>query len=347
MNRTSPNVVFLIPAYNPGAVLARLVAELKAAGPCAVVVVNDGSNEATAPLFQQAAEAGAVVLRHAVNLGKGAALKTGLNEVLCSWPEALGVVTLDADGQHSVKDALAVASLLAQSPQSLIMGVRQFSRGVPFRSRLGNIVTRRIMHLVGGLKLTDTQSGLRGIPMAFLPELLTLRTTGYDYELDMLLATRPRGIRIVEQPIETIYLDGNASSHFNPFLDSLKIYMVFLRFNLSSILSVLIDYCVFMFTHSLFGNIALSQAAARACAGSVNYYVNRKFVFKSNKSHKSALSLYILGISTFGVISYAMIRMFQEYTGINLVAAKMVSELLLYIAGFFIQREIVFKAKND
>jgi len=101
------------------------------------------------------------VLRHVVNLGKGAALKTGLNHAACLYPESVGVVTADADGQHSAADILRVAAELTANPRDLVLGVRTFGRSVPLRSRLGNALNSR--HHAGDhrQKLSDTQTGLR------------------------------------------------------------------------------------------------------------------------------------------------------------------------------------------
>ena len=346
MSLNKQHIIFLVPAYNPEVSLIEAVRELRDNTSCPVVVVDDGSELHCRAVFEAVAEAGATVLRHAVNLGKGMALKTGFNHVACAFPGCVGVVTFDADGQHLIRDVLAVADALLDEPNSLVVGCRRFGTGVPLRSRFGNIMTRGVMRLVGGLSLSDTQSGLRGIPSTFFPCLLRTKTTGYDFELDMLLKARVQGIGIREVPIETVYLDGNNSSHFNPFLDSLKIYMVFFRFNLSSLLSVVIDYGIFICLYSLFGSLALSQFTGRVCAGAVNYFVNKNFVFKSHKDHRSAMTLYVLGLTAFGLISYCMIYAMQTYVGFNVVISKVIAELLLYIAGFFIQREIVFGVKN-
>ena len=97
--------------------------------------------------------------------------------------------------------------------------------------------TRGIMHALLGQKLTDTQTGLRGIPASFLPKLLRQEATGYEFELEMLIAAHQLSIPIVEVPIRTIYEAGNKSSHFNPIVDSMKIYFVLLRFGSVSVLS--------------------------------------------------------------------------------------------------------------
>ena len=79
-----------------------------------------------------------------------------------------------------------------------------------------------LMRLIVGQKLTDTQTGLRGIPAPLVPCLLKLPSSGYEFELDMLIACKHQSVGIVEQPIRTIYLEGNKSSHFRPVADSMR-----------------------------------------------------------------------------------------------------------------------------
>src|SRR6202008_3171131 len=128
----APQVVVLIPAFNPGPSLIETVEGLATLGFRDFLVVNDGSQPETEWIFEKlAARPGCAVLRHAVNLGKGRALKTGLNHFLLHFPGHHGVVTVDADGQHSAKDAAAIAGAIDQRQQQLILGSRTFSGNVP------------------------------------------------------------------------------------------------------------------------------------------------------------------------------------------------------------------------
>ena len=203
--------IALIPAYKPEAALWPLVQELSASGAlAAILIVDDGGGPRYRELFHSLAQLnGVTVLTHAVNLGKGAALKTGLNHAACCFPASVGVVTADADGQHSAADILKVAASLSTTPNQLLMGTRRFDSSVPFRSRFGNTLTRHIMRVVTGQTLADTQSGLRAIPLQFLPSLLKLRATGYDFELDMLIKCKDAGQQIREVSIATIYIENN------------------------------------------------------------------------------------------------------------------------------------------
>src|SRR4029077_1048749 len=130
-----------------------------------------------------------VVLVHAVNRGKGNALKTAFNQFLLTTPvDSPGVVTADADGQHLPDDVRRVAERLERSRSSLVLGGRTFEGDVPFRSRFGNTVTRGVVRLLLGRPIFDTQPGLRGIPRGFLPELVSQAEGGhYEFELEMLV----------------------------------------------------------------------------------------------------------------------------------------------------------------
>ena len=347
MSDTRP--VALIPAYKPEPVVVDIARTLLDSGRFQeVVVINDGSGSAYDSIFDELSVLeGVRLLGHAVNLGKGAALKAGLNAVACATPESVGVVTLDADGQHLAKDVVSVADKLIASACTLVIGARVFGDGVPMRSKFGNIVTRNVMRLLGGLKLKDTQSGLRGIPLSFVPSLLRLKTSGYDFELDMLLKAKEQGVLIEEVPIETVYLEGNPTSHFNPFLDSLKIYMVFLRFNLSSLLAVAIDYSVFSVVYPMIGHILYSQFVARACCGLVVFFVNRNFVFKSDQNIKKSFLLYYAALFIMGIVSYGIIELILRNVSMSVILAKALAEGGLYIVGFVIQRELIFPRKAE
>ena len=276
----------LIPAYEPGEALPALTRALMDKG-VPVVVVNDGSATGL-EYFERIRAQGAVVLEHKENLGKGRALKTGLAWMAEQGYE--GVVTADADGQHSLEDILRVARALASGSRRLVLGIRDVSR-MPNRSRTGNRLTRTLFRLLYGIKLQDTQTGLRGIPLTGENRsgLLSLTGERYEYEMEMLIEAGelfPAGIQEVE--IETIYLeDSDTSSHFRPLADGARIYSVlfrhFPRFFLSSILAFLVDYSLFnLLYYLLFHRSVPAAVLARVVSAGVNYTVNRKLVFGSS-----------------------------------------------------------------
>jgi putative flippase GtrA len=345
--RTPPVVV--IPAYKPGPDLPHLVQELLVSNNiAAVVVVNDGSGPIYAPLFAELRTMPSVaVLDHAVNLGKGAALKTGLNHVACSFPDSVGVVTADADGQHAAADILKAAAGLSATPGALVLGARRFEGDVPLRSKFGNILTRYIMRAVTGQNITDTQTGLRGIPMDFIPELLYSKATGYDFELDMLVKCKYAGRQIDEVPIGTIYLENNRSSHFNPLLDSMRIYFVFIRFAAVSLLTATIDNLAFVIALRIIPAIWACMLTARLIAAIFNYTANKRNVFHSRAANAVALPKYWLSMLIAGVLSYCLIQGILAFTNMGVVSAKMSAETVMFFFSFVIQRDFVFSQRQS
>jgi len=345
------NVVLLIPAYQPSPMLCDLLRSMQAhdqAGTfCATVVVDDGSGLESAGVFSIIeALPGVTVLRHAVNLGKGAALKTGLNYVLVTFPNAAGAVSADADGQHAVEDILNLGRILAEDPRRITLGVRSFDTGVPLRSRFGNTVTRFIFRAFTGMKLTDTQTGLRAWPRWYASVVLPIPINGYDFELECLLKAHEAGAQgapgIRQEPIRTIYLDGNRSSHFNPLRDSMRIYFVFLRYCGTAMLAAVVDSLVFYLVARSSHNIAAAQVTGRGVAITMAFVLARNVVFRSSESVPIALAKYLAFAGLMGVISYNILRYLWSRLGIPLVLAKMLAEGLLFVINFSIQREIVF-----
>ena len=219
-------LVLVIPACEPTPALPRLVAAL-APEFRAVVVVDDGSRRpASADAFAALARIpGVRLLRHPENRGKGAALKTAFAHVLRELPDATGVVTADADGQHLAPDVRRVADATAAHPGRVTLGVRTTrppAVAVPFRSRLGNFWTRAEFFLLTRRWVRDTQTGLRGIPRALLPHLAALSGDRYDYEARMLVAAARVPDGPVQVPIATVYEPGNRTSHYRPLADTVS-----------------------------------------------------------------------------------------------------------------------------
>ena len=228
------SLAILIPAWQPDTTLVALLGRLLRSGFGLVVVVDDGSRPECQAIFSEIAVLPRVeVLRHAGNLGKGRALKTGFRHLLELHPEHTGVVTADADGQHTPEDIERVARTLLDSGGRVVLGSRRFQQDVPWRSRIGNTLTRRMFGLLTGSRLADTQTGLRGLPAVMLPELLLLEGERYEYEMAVLTHLCGSGKVPIEVPIATVYLEHNQGSHFNPVWDSMRILSVLLRFYVS------------------------------------------------------------------------------------------------------------------
>ena len=158
--------------------------------------------------------------------------------------DVAGVVTADADGQHLPDDIVRVAEKLFEWPDSIVLG-SAFRGDVPLRSRMGNAITRKVFNFLSGQRVRDTQTGLRGLPASALPDMLKLPGERYEYEMNMLLEAPRFGLKLREIGIETVYIDNNSGSHFNPLKDSWRIYKSILMFAASSMLAFVIDFVLF------------------------------------------------------------------------------------------------------
>ena len=232
MTKHSGIIYFILPAYDPDEKILAVVRELaeKKSADAQILIVDDGSTPTHRKTCFAPLETlpDVTVLRHEVNRGKGAALKTAFCFILQQNAPALGGVTADCDGQHSVEDMLKAAKFLRQNPDSLILGCRGFSDDLPWKSRVGNRLTKWIFRVLLHRPLADTQTGLRGIPASQMASYAGLPGNGFEFETQMLLAT-PQG-KFFEFPIETIYFDQNSGTHFHPVKDTLRIYGVIFRF---------------------------------------------------------------------------------------------------------------------
>jgi len=336
-------VAVLIPARRLERALSPLVDELLRAGFGAILLVDDGSPSADKAGFDSIARDPRVhLLRHAVNLGKGRALKTGINYFFASFPGYLGLVTADADGQHSADDIVRMALVLTASGRPLL-GIRNFGGRVPLRSRIGNSLTRTIFYFVSGHRISDTQTGLRAFPSALLPALVALPGERYEYEMTVLAHLCRHGHAPLEVPVSTIYIDNNRSSHFNPVRDSMRIYFVLVRFYASSLVSAGIDFAVFAALFWMTHNLFLSLIGGRV-SSLANFLFNKRFVFQTGMSYTGSLWRYYLLALAIAAASYISVRSLSLYLHWNVLAAKIAVDTILSLASFSIQRTFVFPA---
>ena len=355
-------VPVIIPSYNPDEKLAETVAGMLAAGFSDVIVVDDGSREDTKRFFP--AEGGGVtLLRHEVNRGKGAGLKTAFRYVLEHRPDALGCVTADGDGQHRPEDVAACVREMLAHPGEIVLGARDFTLpGIPARSVGGNRFTCRVFRLLFGMKLTDTQTGLRAFPRSSLPAMISARGERYEFETNMLITMKRQSIPYREVTIQTVYIDENAASHFRPVRDSIRIYGVIVAFALSSVISMLLDvtlFHIFNLTLAKWGESSpdawwavygyvLSVAAARVISSAVNYTINRRVVFASG-DRRSVVRYYILAACQLAVsaaIGQTLVAIIPHSVKWVETVIKLAVDTFLFFFSFRIQNAWVFRSKN-
>jgi len=340
--------VIVIPAFNPDNRLHELVTELRRLEAPQIVVVDDGSSPECQPLFEQLETGqGCVICRHNKNLGKGAALKTGMSEVLRLSPFCTGCITTDADGQHSPGDIVRVSKALEAYPDSLVLGTRVFSGSdVPFRSRWGNRITALVFHVATRVRCRDTQTGLRGIPAVFMQKCLEIPGNRFEYEMNFLLEAAMQKIPFVEVPIRTIYLESNRSSHFRPFWDSARIYLNLFKFGLSSMVSAAVDITLFTLLVKLkFGasasGLLTATVLARMLSGCANFLLNKKWVFAGRGNvHGEAVKYFALFCGQM-LASWLMVALLSSFA-IPVVLAKLLSDGGLFLISYFIQRKYIF-----
>lgn len=340
------NYRIIIPAFNPSERLVGFVSELTNNG-LSAVVIDDGSHCDIKSIFEKIeSNPHCVVLRHNENLGKGAALKTAFQYITERSDCILGVVTADADGQHSVDDIVRVLEELKKTNDSVILGSRSFrAKDVPLRSKFGNYITRFFLWLVTGLSLPDTQTGLRGIGIKHLRKIVGISTNGYDYELSMLLSFHKHKVPIKCIRIKTIYIDDNQSSHFRPIIDSLSIYMVLIRFCSSSLIAALLDNIAFAVAYYMTYNILVSIFIARFISSGINFYINKSVVFRTSRTVKATLTSYMqymLLVVVLALVSGVFVENIESIFGFNVFLTKILTEAVLFYTSFKVQKMFIF-----
>lgn len=353
----------IIPALNPDEKMTDFVEKLLNAGYENVILVNDGSAEEYVKYFDQlSADPRVTVLTHEVNRGKGAGLKTAFDYLHRERSDIDAAITADADGQHTVESIGRCVKAYDESPGSVIFGGREFSdKNIPLRSRFGNKVSSVVYRFSCGIKLQDTQTGLRIIPSSYFDKFSTLKGDRYEYETNMIIAVREMQIPYREVPIETIYINDNESSHFNPIKDSARIYKIvlgyFLKFLASSLFSWLVDIGVYTLAVALTEDKVddatkqlIAGISSRVISSIVNYIINRKIVFKAvDNVARTAVRYYILAAVQM-LISVLLVHVFADrvlqITGLWNTVVKCIVDGGLFVFSFGIQRKWVFKNKK-
>ncbi|MGG5317735.1 glycosyltransferase [Enterococcus sp. AZ072] len=341
-------VSIIIPAYEPESRFLTFLTTLLCQTDRPIIVIDDGSGAAYQAVFQEAKRKGAILLNHSQNLGKGAALKTAMRFQLLHLPEIEGLVTTDSDGQHRVNDILKIASLVEKNQDTLFLGTRQFDQDqIPFKSRFGNKLTALMFRFSTGIPLSDTQTGLRGIPQSHLEQMLEIPGKRFDYEMNMLIQAKDINLSLEEVPIETVYFGNNEHSHFRSVIDSMLVYMPFFKFIASSVLSAVVDILFFVILLKLVfprasNALFAATAIARISSGFLNYQLNRHLVFKTDHKQISEAAKYALLFMSQLLLSSLLVQGLAEIFQ-HIVLIKVVVDCGIFILSFYIQRRFVFK----
>lgn len=335
----------LIPAYKPDDKLVALTDQLLTHDDLKLVVVDDGSGEAFRPVFE-ALDKRVTLISYPDNKGKGGALKTGIRYIMDHMPECERLVTADADGQHRYADIRRVLDKSEEMPGALVLGSRAFDGDVPLRSRFGNAMTRQVFAIASGVKVRDTQTGLRGFDRDGMRLFVDAPGDRYEYEINMLLTAARAEMPIYEVTIETVYLNDNESSHFNPLKDSLRIYACILKFACSSLICFGIDYVLFQLLRTFIPLTWVSNLLARIVSASVNFTLNKKLVFKGNEKTLPAVLKYAALAVFIYLIDTAILALLYEKLGWSRYVVKIISGVLGYLISFSVQGRIVYRKQK-
>ncbi len=341
-------ICILIPSLNPDEKLIKTIEGLKEVGFKNFIIVDDGSDASHQNYFPASdQENNFIVLRHSFNKGKGAAIKTAFKFIMKYSTSLAGVITVDGDGQHDPEDVKNCAEALLREGDKIILGCRDFTLPqVPPRSRFGNKTTSFIFKTLCGIKISDTQTGLRGFPVQHLPFLLNVKGDRFEYETNMLLKFKQAGIELCEVTIKTIYEEeGKHKSHFKTVRDSIRVYSFILGFWLSSTASAIIDLLLFYLLNKLCGGIfgsfsvLISTVIARAVSSFANFTINRSQVFDFDGSSKKALLRYYALAIPQMLVSAGLVSLLSLVFSAN-PEIKTVLKLLVDVVLFFISYRI-------
>ncbi len=355
-------VPIVIPSYEPDERLIALLHDLDAKEMGPVIIVNDGSSEEYDKTFAEAeaiiTKRGGKFISYRPNRGKGRALKTAFTYIKENMPEAIGCVTADSDGQHSPECINNIIDTLIKKPNNLVLGVRQFDKKeIPWKSWFGNTVTINVFSYVAGMRVSDTQSGLRGIPFKFMTELIDTKGERFEYEMQMLLECAGK-YDLTEIPIETIYESKeNHQTHFRPVKDSIIIYKVlgkkFFKFVFASVSSFVVDITLFYLFVLLFKDtfpalyVTFATVGARVISAVYNYLINYKFVFKSNASRATSLTKYaLLAIIQMSLSAGIVSLIVYLFPGCWETLVKAIVDMILFLISYAVQQRFVFSSKS-
>lgn len=348
-------VAAVIPVFNPESGLGALTASLLERY-STVVVVDDGSRENVEDFDKL--PGGVSIVRHEANRGKGRAIKTAIAWLKENRPDVEVAVFADGDGQHSPEDIASVADRSIETG-SAVLGVRDFFKaGIPFRSRLGNIVTAFLVRMMYRIPIYDTQTGLRAIPSRLFDMMLDTEGERFEYEMRLFGKLAAANESLEQVPIRTIYIESNRASHFRPIRDTVRIYRGlfggrFAKFTGASIASFIFENALFASLIAVLESLDLSRNCnifwallfARVTSASLNYHLNRRLVFNSKTAKRVSVWRYALlavCIMSFSYLGTASLSLVLDAHGLAITTLKILVDVILFLLSYRLQKIWVF-----
>ena len=340
MKENFKDIAILIPALNPSKNIIDVVKDLNKNDFFNIIVVNDGSNEDNKKYFDLLKnDFNIKVYEHEKNLGKGQALKTGIKLLLNE--NIVGIITVDADGQHLGKDVKKVANKLKNG--KIVFGERKFKEAinVPIASKIGNKFSSIYLKLLTGIYLEDTQTGLRGIPKKYFELALEIEGNRFDYEMNFLKEICQRKEEFDTVEIETIY--ENRIRNFKVVRDSIIVYKDFFKNIISSTVCAIIDIILFLLLVNNINSIFIANVLARIISGIVDFIINKVWVYKSSKNISKEAYEYLILFIIQMFLNSMLVTIIGTIFDKIIVIVKICVNTLLYITNFFIKSRYIFK----
>lgn len=343
MNRSDKTVV-IIPILEPGDDFITRLQEIVDIGLKNIIVVDDGNTAEYMPVFDRAEKLGCTIVHLGVNCGKGRALKTAFNHVLVNTPDIDVVVTADGDGTYLPEDILKVSE--NAKPGTITLGCRDFNdQRIPAANRRANAFTSFVLKILGGIILSDTQTGLRSYTRDLLPYLITAPGERYEYDFNVIVDKRK--IELNEVRVSATVRQSDKLTHFKPLVDSWILIRSFLTFILTSLSTTIIDLMIYSFLISILidylplSYIAVSTFIARIISDSFNYFMDKNVVFKShNAAH---IDRYIILALAKTVLSAAMVTALVFLFRDGETWIKMFVDTIIFFLGYRFEKNWVYE----
>ena len=220
--------VILIPSFEPDNRLIELIESINKER-FDIIVIDDGSGERYKDIFKKI-ENDVTLISYDKNMGKGYALKKGIQYIKENYRDNYLIVTVDSDGQHKIDDAMKLCDYVKKNLDTYVLGKRKRGKNTPFRSMIGNSITKFVYYMVSGVNIYDTQTGLRCFSSNLTDFMLSIPGNRFEYEMNVLLSAPKSGFLLHEIEIKTIYIDKNKKSHFKTLKDAYIIYKSIMKY---------------------------------------------------------------------------------------------------------------------
>lgn len=355
-NALQEKPLILIPAYNPDQDLITLVDGLINMGFDKILIVDDGSEQASQWVFDKLLDYPyCIIYKHEKNKGKGAAVKTGLAHFIGDFPDYDLLITTNADGYHSLEAIESVTLSAMKNTDSLVLGVKDFSKiNLPLHNRLGKWISEKMIYFFLPQDILDIQTGLRGISRKFASTFMALAGESSDYETNMVLQCQQSEIPIKQVPIKTPFFKKKKGENFHPVLEALKMYWQFIKYIIVALLTTIIDVTTFMLFVALFidaspnNYILYATVVSRIISLLFNYILNHKTVFHPYSGTLQTFLKYALICAVNILASAYLVKAIYLLTNMhmNLALIKILVSFLLFFFNYYLQKKWVFRTKT-